>query len=326
MRKGTRILVAALLASPLGAQVFEEHFHFPNGALVPGWTQEVGTWVIKNGRLAGTGPGWRFITKANFLAADCVLDGTFFFTGKGVQFGGLAARQPGKGSSTNLVLGKIQNNWGRKGFDQAYLYELPQNHVYTNLAGRGALSVELRLILLGGNAWLRLDTDRDGLYDSTLGPLALSHVKGPGLIGLASYGPTEMDDFKFYDAVLMEVPGSVPRIGTTYRMRFRAPPSRGWGFTPYLCFITLSNQGIPLKARKIPLAPDPMILFSLFFPQVFHKFLGILDKNGDAFPEIRIPNDPSLVGSVLYVAGITLDPLKPYAIGAISNDHRIRIR
>ncbi len=326
MRKGTRILVAALLASPLGAQVFEEHFNFPNGSLVPGWTQEVGTWVIRNGRLAGTGPGWRFITKNNFLAADCVLDGTFFFAGKGVQFGGLAGRQPGKGSGTNLVLGKIQDNWGGTGFDQAYLYELPQRHTYTNLAGRGALSADLRLILLGGKAWLRLDTDRNGLYESTLGPLTLTHVKGPGLIGMASYGPTEMDDFKFFDAVLMEVPGSLPKIGSTYRMRFRAPPTRAWGFTPYICFASLSNTGIPLKARKIPLGPDPMILLSLVLPDIFNRFLGILDKNGDAYPEIRIPNDPSLLGGVLYVAGITLDPRKPYAVGAISNDHRVLIR
>ncbi len=326
MGKGNLFLAAFLLVPSLGAQVFEEHFNFPNGSLIPGWTPQVGKWVVKNGRLAGTGPGWRFITKTNLLARDCVLEGTFFFAGSGVQFGGLAARQPGKGSGDNLVLGKIQDNWGKTGFDQAYLYELPLRHVYSNLAKRGVLSADLRLILLDDKAWLRLDTDRDGLYESTLGPLTLTHVKGPGLVGIGSYGPTEADDFKFYDAVLMEAPGSIPRIGSTYRMRFRAPLTPGWSSTPYLCFAAVSNGQIPLKARKIPLPPDPMILLSLFVPGVFHNFLGFLDKKGDAYPEVHIPMDPALVGGVLYVAGFTLDLGKPFAVGAISNDHRFRIR
>ena len=326
MRKETLLLAGALLVSPLGVQVFEEHFNYPNGVIIPGWTQEVGTWAVKNGRLTGTGAGWRFITKKNFLAKDCVLDGTFYFAGAGIQFGGLAARQPGKGSGTNLVLGKIQNNWGGTGFDQAYIYELPLKHIYTNLVRRGIPSAGLRLILLDDQAWLRLDTDRDGLYESTLGPVALGHVQGAGLIGLGSYGPTEMDDFKFYDAVLMEFPGSVPKIGTPYLMRFHAPPTKAWGFTPYLCFASLSNRGVPLKARRIPLGADSMILLSMAVPNVFSRFIGILDSKGNAYPEIRIPNDPSLSGLVLYVAGFTLDPRKPFGIGAISNDHRIRIR
>jgi len=307
------------------AQVFEDHFNYPNGSLLPGWTQEKGSWTVRNGRLVGTGQGWRFLSKKGIRAKDCVMEGTFFFAGQGLQFGGLAGRQPGKGSATNLVLGKIQNNWGGKGFDQAYLYELPSKHIFTNLTKRGVPSVSLRLLLLDDKAWLRMDTDRDGFFESSLGPILLTHVKGPGLVGFGSYGPTEMDDFKFYDAVLMEVPGSVPRIGGAYKMRLRAP-STGTGPTAYACFASFGNAGIPLKARKIPLSSDPLFTLCFFLPQVFPRFFGYLDAKGDAYPEIRIPKDPALSGLILHVAGITLDPRKPFGVGAISNDHQFRIR
>ncbi len=319
------LLAAVLLAPPLAGQAFEEHFNFPNGTVIPGWTKEVGAWAVRNGRLFGTGKGWRFLTKNQFLAKDCVLEGTFFFAGTGVQFGGLVARHPGKGSGTNLVLGKIQDNWPGKGFDQAYLYELPQVHTYLNLKKRGTLAVVLRLILLDDQAWLKVDGDRDGVFEETLGPLKLGHVLGAGLVGLASYGPTEMDDFKFFDAVLKERAGSVPAIGKTFRMHLRAPLAKGKA-TPYLCLVSPTNGGIPLRARKIPLGPDPALNLPFLLPGVFQRFLGLLDSKGDAFPAIRIPNDPSLVGGVFYVAGFTIDLSKPFAVGAVSNDLRIRIR
>ncbi len=320
MKVSTLLVSALLLGGTLPAQVFQDHFNYPNGATIPGWTKNVGGWGIRNGRLHGTGSGWRYITHIGLKAKDCVLDGEFFFAGTGIQFGGFVARYPGNGTS-NLVMCKIQNNGGKPDFDSCFLYEVPGKYINKHISG-GTMSAYCRFIVLDNQGWMLVDTNKDGTYDFTLGPKTFTNVLGIGRVGMSSYGPTEMDNFKFFNAVLMGYPGSVPRIGSTYKMHFRAPKS-STPTTPYFCLASLSNKGIPLGPVTIPLGFDPLISTSLSASSIFLNFHGVLDSKGDAAPAIKIPNVPAFVGASIYVAGLTIDPKKPFSIGAVSNDLRI---
>ena len=320
MRALPILLSTFLLAGPVSAQIFQDHFNYPNGTIVPGWTKHVGGWGIKNGRLYGTGSGWRYITHLGFQTKDCVLDGEFFFAGSGIQFGGFVARYPGSGT-TNLVMCKIQNNGGNQDFDRCFLYEQPGGAIYKDIPG-GTLSAYCRFIVLDNKGWMLVDANKDGVYEMTLGPKTFTKVLGSGRVGMSSYGATEMDNFKYFNAVLMSAPGNVPKIGTTFKMHFRAPKS-STPATPYFCMASLSNKGIPLGPITIPLGFDPLIPLSLSAPSIFMKFNGVLDSNGDAFPSIKIPNNPAFVGAAIFVAGFTIDPKAPFSIGAVSNDHRI---
>ena len=323
MQTPARILIAVTFCAPLSAQVFEETFSYSDGPIVPGWTQQRGTWAIKNQRLIATsGSLWAYITKDGFNVKDSVLDGDFFYdTGSTVQFGGLTSRHAGTNLDNNLVMCKIQNNGGAADFDRCFIYERPGTSIYKDIVP-GTLKGHCRLITLDNTARMLVDTNMDGIFELDVGTKTLTTILSSGLVGMAGYQTTQMDNFKFFDAVLVEQTGSVPKIGTTYTMQLRAPQPQN---TVYVCAASLSNTGIPIDTRKIPLAVDGLLLISLTSPGVFN-FVGLLDGNGDGFPNIVIPNDPSLVGAAMFIGGMTFVPTAPSSIGNISNDHHIVIQ
>lgn len=317
------LLISACFTPLLGAQVFQDSFSYPNGPTIPGWTVRNGNFQVTNGRLVATsGTTWAYITKDGYNLTDSTLEGDFYFVGAGVQFAGLTSRHPGTAGDSNLVMGKIQNNGGAADFDICYLYERVFGTALSAVIP-GTVAAKCRMITLDNQVWMYIDADQDGIFDVTIGPKPLTNILGSGLVGMCGYQTSEMDNFKFYDAVLKEPTGVTPSIGTTYTMQFRAAQPQG---TLFVCAASFSaGFGIPIDSRILPLDFDPLFILSLNAAGLFN-FVGGLDASGNGFPNIVIPNLAYLIGTSFYVGGFTLSPGAPSDIGNISNNLRITIQ
>ena len=310
-------LLMLFLAGGLPAQQFTETFPFPDGPLIPGWTQQTSAWVVKNQRVTQTsGAVWSYLTLDAFpnLAACAVDVDVYFPTTPILCFGGPCARHPGGSGSVGQVMAKVQ---GSASFNIFYVYEQPGSAVSSSLAATP--SATMRLIVRGRTAWSMVDTNMDGIFDSTTlqRVFAATTTKDRGLAGIDAYNTAEMDNFKLYDAVLQADATTLPKIGTTYKMSFTAELVNGLP-TPWIVALSLGKAGIPvLGGRQLPLTLDPLFNASLGF-----GMSGLLQTSApDGTASISLPGDPALVGLRVFAAGVTIDGSKPLAIGAISNDH-----
>ena len=315
-----RSLAAALtaLVAPLAAQTDRDDFNYPNGTVIPGWTQQRGVWQVINGRIATTsGATWSYITKDGIVARNCVLDGDFYFVGSGVQFAGLTARHQGGNQDANLLMVKIQNNGGANDFDRIFGYERPGASLFADIPG-GVLQATCRMITLDGQFWMEVDTDLDGIFDLSLPPLSIATMTSSGLVGMNGFQTSEMDNFEFFDAVLVPLPAVLPRIGTTYVLQLDTPSPQ----VPWVGMLSLGNYGIPLDApRGLPLSLDPLFTASLSV-----GLSGATDGAGKATLNIPIPNNTFLVGLDVFAGAVTIDLTKPFAIGHIANESHFKIQ
>ena len=322
MRNSLSISALALcVATPLAAQQYLDDFNHPNGANVPGWTQQRGTWQIQNGRVSATSAAtWAYITKDGLTATNCVLDAEFFVGGTGVQFAGLTARHPGGSLDSNLLMVKIQNNGGVVDFDRVFSYERgAAGSTFADIPG-GTQSAYCRMITLGNEFWMEVDADKDGIFELQLARRPISLVTAPGLVGMNAYQASEMDNFEYFDAVLLPQATSIPRPGSTYQVDLHTPTAG----VPWMGALALGNAGVPIGARRIPLTPDSFLVGSLGASGL--GLVGVTDANGGATLSIPIPPIPALVGARLFTAAFTLDPTQPLNIGHISNEQFFEIQ
>ncbi|MHC4079019.1 MAG: hypothetical protein ACYST0_11340, partial [Planctomycetota bacterium] len=140
------------------------------------------------------------------------------------------------------------------------------------------------------------------------GPKAVTNALGAGFIGMNCYSTSEMDNFKYYNAILQPAANATPKIGTTFRMEMRTDATT---ITPFICAFSLGNKGFPIGPTAgspnswIPLTPDPVFNASIGIASSV-GLAGITDLSGLAKPALRnIPNDKNLVGVVIYIAGVT---------------------
>ncbi|MBK8978804.1 MAG: hypothetical protein IPM29_23130 [Planctomycetes bacterium] len=315
-------LVTALTTPPavLTAQVFTDHFNYADGPSVPGWTQRRGTWQIANGRASAPG-SWSYLTRDGLSARDCVLDARFFFQpANATQFGGLTARHPGSAGDTDLLMVKVQDNATPANFDRIYCYERGQalGTCYTDIPG-GAMSAHGRMIVLDRACWMELDVDGDGYYELATPQRAIQTVDRVGLVGLSGYRGTEIDDFEFFDAVLLPAPGAAARLGARFQMELDTPsPS-----VPWVGMLSTGNDGFALGARRIPVKLDALLTTSIGLRGM--GLVGTTDANGKAALSIPMPQDPAFVGLQLFAAAVTVDATRPFSIGHISNEQAFRI-
>lgn len=306
-----------LLAVTVSAQVYSDTFTYPNGAIVPGWTQQRGTWQVQNGRLSATsGSTWAYITNDNLSATRCVIDGEFFFVGTGVQFAGLTAHHPGGNLDTNLLMVKIQNNGGVADFDRIFSYERPValGTYYVDIPG-GTVAAYCRMVVLGTEFWMETDADRDGDYELLLPPRPITTALAGTLVGMNGFQTSEMDNFEFFDAVLVPQPGAEAHIGLNYDLRLATPAPN----TLWFGLIGLGNQGFDVgNGRMIPISPDFLAIGTFGNPNF--GLIGVTDANGDATLAIPVPPMPALVGLRCFVGAVTHDPAQPFGIGHISNE------
>jgi len=324
------LLFPLLLAGGLSAQNIIETFPFPNGTLIPGWTQQNLTWKIQNQRLVPTGGrSFHYITNDRIKdVKDCVLDVEVIYpTVQSLHAGGLCARHPGGSGENGLVQLKLQDNSGSGtgAYNTLWLYERPGSSVYTAVSPPTKRAV-VRLFIKGNQAWAELDGDMDGIFElkSAVKTFSNAATKSSGKVGITGYNGAEMDNWKYYAGIVMAASGSTPKIGTTYTMELFTPLNGGSTPipTPWAAMLSLGNKGIPIPdGRAVPLSLDWLWVNSLGF-----GWGGVMTtQKPTARFGIAIPNDPVLVGIDLFAAAITLDGTKSFGIGAISNDHHFQI-
>lgn len=320
-------LLVSTLAASLSAQQFTETFSFPDGPVIPGWTQQNLTWQVKGQRLIPTGgKSFHYITIDRFPnVADCVVDVDVYYPAiVGLHYGGTCARHPGGTGENGLVMIKLQDNSsvGNGFYNTLWMYERPGGATAVT-TGINTLAARVRLIVKGRTCWGQLDGNKDGVYEvsTPARPFAAATTLNSGLVGCDGYNGAEMDNFSFFDSVVLADATTAPKIGTTYKMTLAAPLVGG-NPTPYVFGLSLGNAGVPLGGgRAIPLSIDPLLVASLGA-----GFGGMLTAaQPEGVVSLPIPNDAGLVGLQVFAAGFTIDGSKPLSIGAISNDHQFKI-
>lgn len=313
----------ALFTVSLQAQQLIETFSYTNGP-VPGWTRPLpssATWLVNNGRLTKIGGSTAdFLLKDGIVAKNCVLDVEVFYTSTfaAFPFGGLAARYVS--TSSPLLYCKIQDNGGAADLERMYLFEsYGAGQSYADI-GAGITSAVIRMLTVDRQSSILVDKNKDGVFDQELAVNSLSTVLGPGQIACTMHSSVQLDNFKFYDGVLLEQ--SQPKVGTTYKLRFATPVAQS---TPWVAAFALSNRGIPIGMRSIPLALDPLFTLTLGSASAL-GLAGTIDGNGDGLVAFPVPNNASFVGFVFFAAAVTLDPFQPFSIGTISQDLRAVIQ
>ncbi|MEZ5988688.1 MAG: hypothetical protein R3F30_06115 [Planctomycetota bacterium] len=312
------------LAASLPAQNYIETFPFPDGTgttvKIPLWTPQTGKWVIQNKRLVQTGGAtWSYITSDRFTGvADCVLDvDVYYGATTALYFGGTCARHPGNGSTTNLVMCKIQDNSTGGSFNRTFLYEQPGGSVYYDISPV-TKAATVRMFVKGNQAWCETDGNKDGTFEQKSAVRTLVNVaNNTGMVGISGYNAVELDDFKYYRGMLVEDATTTPKIGTTYKMTFSAPLENS-NPTPWLGLCSLGRAGIPIGGVTIPLTLDALLVNSLGF-----GWSGVLTSTSPtATIPLAIPNDSSLVGLNLWVAALTFGS---GGFGSVSNDHHVQV-
>ncbi|MFO1054038.1 MAG: hypothetical protein U1F36_17620 [Planctomycetota bacterium] len=315
------LAIAPLFAAVLGAQQFIETFPVDGAGAPAGWTAQNGTWQVIGGRLQSTSGGsWVYITRNGLIAQDCVLDGEFFYnTATAVQFAGLTARYQGPGDSNTLMC-KIQNNGGVADFDRVFLYERgASGNTFVDIPG-GTVDAYCRMIVLGGEFWMEVDANRDGIYELATPRRVITLMTGAGLLGMNAYQTSEMDNFEYHDAVLVPSTGSVPHIGTSYGMDLHVGANE-----VFLGALSTGNAGIPfiVEPRAIPLTPDGVFFATLGVGAL--GLSGISDASGLATISIPIPPNPVLIGLTLFASAFTVDGSRTFGVGKISNEQAFTI-
>lgn len=325
--RNTTFLAVALSCSALTAQAYTETFSYPDGPVPPLWTQQSFTFAIQNQRLIPTGGrSFHYMTSSLFQnVKDCALDIDVYYPPTvSLHYGGVCARHPGGPGENGLVMLKLQDNSSGGTYNSSWLYERPGTaQAISPLTA--TIAARVRMIVKGNLAWQLIDTDMDGIFDVTAVPKSLvaATTLPQGLIGICGYNGAEMDNYKFFDGVLIQdQAGGPPAIGTNYRMTFTAPLVNNVA-TPWRWAMSFGKTGIPLgDGRSVPLSLDPLFSVTLSI-----GFGGLLDAtNPDGTITLPIPNDPSLIGATIFTSAFTIDPSKTFAIGAIANDHMFRIQ
>lgn len=320
-------LLFACFLTALPAQSFTESFEYPDGNVIPGWDARRGDWQVLSGRVSAALSGtWSYLTKSGLQAATGVLDADMYFSPFGVQFVGLTMRHQGSTEDTDLLMVKLQSSGGTgatAGFDRLYAYErpLPLGSYFTSLS-RMTRQARLRMVTMANEFWVELDGDRDGVFELALPRRPISRVLAPGFLGVSGYEFCEIDELRFFDAVLTPEPLAVPRIGAAYRLQLDTPSAN----VVWFGILSLGRAGLDVgQGRKVPLTLDDLFTISLGSAPAL-GLVGVTDANGDARPSLTIPPQPSLVGFNLYMGAVTIDQTKPFWIGHISNEQHVRVR
>ena len=231
-------------------------------------------------------------------------------------------------------MAKVQANSATvNGLDRIYNYERPGGAVSTVLNPL-ATKTRIRMLCVGSQAFLQLDTNQDGIFDTTQAPLTIATHNAAGEIGIVAgtigSSAAQLDNFAAFDAVLTQTGigtsgESRPKIGTKYGM---ALTTQATTITPFLCAMSLTNGGtmngnlggIPIGGgRSIPLGVDPLLDLSLALGGVL-GLNGITDAAGVGNPKVAIPNLQSLIGVGVHVAAVTAGGS---GIANISNNHYV---
>lgn len=324
------IIVSLLLALSGGAgaaQVVQDPFDYTPGTKVGDWIEHLADWMALGTKVrAPVGSlATGYMTRPSLTLRDCVVEVTVEYNpaGNNAQYAGVtlranapSTRPDGRDLLTVSASGAGQFNYlSIQEISPTGWFSGTRRKVSAFRAGR------VRAAVIDNRLVARIDTDNDGRFDDTLTrTISLRVLAGP--VGTYGLGAAFLDDFRLFDAVLLDALGTPPpRPGNEYRMVLRGRPGAA-----YQAATSLSNAGIPLgDGRAVPLGLDAILLMSAtnVVPGLFKNYSGRLDGNGDGRISIALPGLPALTGVTLYTAFVNVSGGR---ILNISNDHQVTIQ
>ncbi|MBN2489573.1 MAG: hypothetical protein JXQ29_01830 [Planctomycetes bacterium] len=198
--------------------------------------------------------------------------------------------------------------WQDLGLTAPFAYD-GQNHIVIEIRyrGRTSASTSMRSDPNMPRVYISSGTDP---YTAITGTLA------------ANYGLKTR--LTYIEAAILTLAGS-PQPGGTVDLLLDAPAAAG---KPYQMASSLGTGPIILGSRSIGLSLDDLLVLTVgnYLPAVFANYAGLLDAQGKARAQIRIPNNPALKGVRIYSAFVTLDALAPLGIDLISNTVTLSIQ
>lgn len=326
-------LVMAVCGLGSSAQHFTEPFNY-GGTTLGAWVEHLGDWQavsnqartpqnISTGDMYLTLPSQSFVH--GVIEADVSTNTLSTFQ---VRNAGVTLRTLDPNNGRNMISFFLRSNlatpnlWNR-GQIFEYYHDRSGGATRGNTPTINTSSARIRLIVAGSRATGLVDSDLNGSWD--LRSVAFQAATNPvmaGPIGLAGQGHALIDNVAVYNAAVQETDFAItPRLGfTTSVLIF------GQASLAYQAACSFGNGGIPIGGgRSIPLTADA--LFGLTaggaLPAVFQSFAGVLDANGQATVGIAPPNDPALVGLVMYFAFVTANGS---TIVGISQDVRMQLQ
>ena len=113
-------------------------------------------------------------------------------------------------------------------------------------------------------------------------------------------------------------------VGGTFNISVRF---EGLGGKAYVTGASFgSHPGIRIGARRIPLNLDNLLVATFQVPQVFGRFVGVLDRSDSARPFIRIPNIAALRGQRIFLAAAVVDISAPFGLAGVSQEFGVTIQ
>ena len=168
---------------------FCDDFNVPNTTTIDGWTEESGDWQIIDEMLRTPGGSSQEIILDGSSQADGII------TVRGVyeapvetKFVGILARRT---ASNSKILFKIQDNSSNGNWNYYFVY-IPGT---STLSGSGDFGTDaiFQLEYVGADITIRIDSDRDGIWDHTNS--TTTTYLADGLCGIEGYGTASIDAF-----------------------------------------------------------------------------------------------------------------------------------
>ncbi len=135
-----------------------------------------------------------------------------------------------------------------------------------------------------------------------------------------------------YTYEMLQAVDDTPAGGAITRIDMAAPVHTG---DPYLAMVSLGTTGIPLASlyspsdpRVLPLAMDDLLIGALMTGGAphFYNLSGTLNGFGRAYIYFAVPSSPSLVGTSVHFAAVTIDAGAPSGISSVSNRETLIIQ
>ncbi len=173
------------------ASSFCDYFNVPNTTTIAGWTEQSGDWQVFDNKLKTPGTtAWSNLTVDGSSQVDgCITARAIYGSPAEVKFVGLLGRYTLSGAK---ILFKIQDNGIVSGVWDTYFVIVDGTYVSSGTGSYGTDAI-IQMEYVGSNVTVRIDTDRDGIWEVT-DTFTVSNTSS-GLCGVSAYNNAFMDDF-----------------------------------------------------------------------------------------------------------------------------------
>jgi len=192
MKKHLFIIIIIIFSLKFSAksQITCDDFNVPNTTTISGWTEQSGDWQILNNMLRTPGNIlWEYITFNGSSRTDgCITARAIYDTPSQVKFVGVVGRYS---STTSNIMFKIQDNTNTGTWNKCF-FVVDGSSVFS-FDGNFGTDAIIQMQFSGANVTVRIDVERDGIWDYT-NSTTTTQISS-GLCGVGAYNTAYIDDF-----------------------------------------------------------------------------------------------------------------------------------